>query len=83
MQGGWYYRGAKANGLDVVGAEFIAIELERPHGISFHDLDESELDAMQDKIGRLARTMATCKMLNQYPNYPAIRHMIALKEDNE
>ncbi len=82
MQAGWYYRGAKKCGLDVCGVEFIAIELDKPHGITFHGMDESELDSIQAEILRLACSWQKCVDENRFGNYPAVRHMIAIG-DNE
>ncbi len=81
IQAAWYYRGAKKNGLDVAGCEFIAIELEPPHGLSFHGLDDAELDGAQQSVLRLANTWQDCVDSGKYGNYPAVRHQIALGED--
>ncbi len=82
IQAGWYYRGAKKCGLDVAGVEFIAIELEKSHGITFHGMDEAELESAQPDILRLAHQWQRCVDNNVYGNYPAVRHMIAIG-DNE
>lgn len=81
IQAAWYYRAAKKCGLDVIGVEFIAIELEKPCGISFHGLDEAELDAAQEPVLRLAQSWQKCLDSNSFGNYPAVRHMVAMGGD--
>lgn len=81
IQAGWYWRGAKANGLDIDGFDFIAIEMEPPHGITWHCIDEAELASMQPKIITLASRWAQCTATQTFPNYPPIRHMISIGED--
>lgn len=81
LQAGWYYRGAKAIGLNVLGVEFIAIELDGGRGITFHGLDDTELDSMQEQVGNIARQWARCLQTGVYSNYPAIRHMLTIGEE--
>ncbi len=82
IQAAWYYRGAKKCGLDVAGVEFIAIELEKSYGITFHGMDEAELESAQGDVLRLAHRWQECVDSGVYGNYPAVRHMIAIG-DNE
>lgn len=80
IQAGWYYRGAKANGLNVEAFDFIASELTPAYGLTFHRIEEADLHEMQPKLTLLAQHWAECQKKNVYPNYPAIRHVIALGE---
>lgn len=81
IQAGWYWRGAKANGLDIDAFEFAAVEMDPPHGITWHCFDEAELSSMQQRVGHLARTWAVCQQTNVYPNYSPIKHMLSIGGD--
>lgn len=81
IQAAWYYRGARKCGLDIAGVEFIAIELEPSHGITFHGMDVPELESAQADVLRLAQRWQHCVDTGVFGNYPAVRHMIAIGDD--
>lgn len=83
IQAAWYARGARVCGMDVNGFEFIAVELDRGHGISFHDLEAPDLHDALPKVLKLADTWQHCIDTNTFPNYPAVRNIISLTPQEE
>lgn len=82
IQAAWYYRAARKCGLDVHAVEFIAIELEKSYGITFHGMDEAELESAQSEVLRLAHQWQRCVDSGVFGNYPAVRHLIALGDES-
>lgn len=83
IQAAWYWRGARACGLPVQEFAFIAVEIERPYGVTLHFMDDVELNSLQRKIGEMAATWGECLRTGLYPSYPAVRHYVTLGGDDD
>lgn len=83
IQAAWYYRGARALGLDISEFVFIAAELKRPYGVTLHYMDAPELQSLQERVWFLARTWAEAVRTGVYPAYPAIKHYVTIGGEDE
>lgn len=83
IQAAWYFRAARACGLDVSEFVFVAAEIKRPYGVTLHYMDEPELESLQERVWFLARTWSDAVRTGIYPAYPAVKHYVTIGGDDE
>lgn len=66
-QAAWYVRGLAANGLPLMPAKLLAVELEPPHDVAVFDVDPDALYAGEEECRELLAKVAECRAANAWP----------------
>jgi hypothetical protein len=67
LQGAFYRRGARANGLGDLPFVIIAVEVDEPHDVTVYSIDEDAMYAGDDEVGELLARVAACRASGRWP----------------